>query len=89
MAALEAGDLGELGRLLDASHASLRDDYEVSTPQVERTVDAYKAAGALGARIMGGGFGGSVLALFSPGREPPSGAVSVSPGPAASYPRPV
>ena len=89
VAALEAGDLGELGRLLDASHASLRDDYEVSTPQVERAVDACKAAGALGARIMGGGFGGSVLALFPPGREPPSGAVSVSPGPAASYPRPV
>jgi galactokinase len=88
-AALEAGDLGELGRLLDASHASLRDDYEVSTPQVERTVDACKAAGALGARIMGGGFGGSVLALFPPGRDPPSGAVSVSPCPAASYPRPV
>jgi galactokinase len=87
VAALEAGDLGELGRLLDASHASLRDDYEVSTPQVERAVDACKAAGALGARIMGGGFGGSVLALFPPGREPLSGAVSVSPGPAASYPR--
>jgi galactokinase len=86
---LEAGDLGELGRLLDASHASLRDDYEVSIPEVERTVDACKEAGALGARVMGGGFGGSVLALFPPGREPPSGAVSVSPGPPASYPRPV
>jgi galactokinase len=89
VAALEAGDLGELGRLLDASHASLRDDYDVSTPEVERAVDACKGGGALGARIMGGGFGGSVLALFPPGREPPSGAVPVSPGPAASYPRPV
>jgi galactokinase len=89
VAALEAGDLGELGRLLDASHASLRDDYEVSTPEVERAIDACKGVGALGARVMGGGFGGSVLALFPPGREPPSGAVSVSPGPAASYPRPV
>ena len=82
-AALESGDLTELGRLLDASHRSLRDDYEVSTPEVERAVTACKEAGALGARIMGGGFGGAVLALFPPGSEPPSGAVEVSPGPAA------
>ena len=40
------------------SHRSLRDDYEVSVPEVERTVDACREAGALGARIMGGGFGG-------------------------------
>ena len=71
--ALERGDLPELGRLLDASHASLRDDYEVSVPEVERTVAVCKRAGALGARIMGGGFGGSVLALFPPGR-PAAGA---------------
>jgi galactokinase len=85
VAALEAGDLEELGRLLDASHASLRDDYEVSVPEVERAVDACKEAGAVGARIMGGGFGGSVLALFPPGRRPPPKAVAVAPGPAASY----
>jgi galactokinase len=85
VAALESGDLEELGRLLDASHTSLRDDYEVSTPEVERAVAACKEAGALGARIMGGGFGGAVLALFPPGREPPSGAVPVSPGPAARF----
>jgi galactokinase len=83
VAALEAGDLAELGHLLDASHRSLRDDYEVSVPEVERAVEACKAAGALGARIMGGGFGGSVLALFPPGAEPPAGAVRVEPGPAA------
>jgi galactokinase len=83
VAALRAGDLGELGRLLDASHASLRDDYEVSVPEVERTVEACKQAGALGARIMGGGFGGSVLALFPPGGHPPDGAVAVAPGPPA------
>ncbi len=83
VAALEAGDLAELGHLLDASHRSLRDDYEVSVPEVERAVEACKATGALGARIMGGGFGGSVLALFPPGAEPPAGAVRVEPGPAA------
>jgi galactokinase len=81
--ALRAGDLSELGRLLDASHASLRDDYEVSVPEVERAVDACKEAGALGARIMGGGFGGSVLALFPPDASPPDGAVRVAPGPPA------
>jgi galactokinase len=89
VAALRRDDLAELGRLLDASHASLRDDYEVSVPEVERAVAACKEAGALGARIMGGGFGGSVLALFPPGREPPAEAVAVAPGPAASYLGPV
>ena len=83
VAALASGDLPALGALLDASHASLRDDYEVSVPEVERAVAACRAAGALGARIMGGGFGGSVLALFPPGARPPGGAIRVSPGPGA------
>jgi galactokinase len=83
VAALGAGDLTGLGELLDASHASLRDDYEVSVPEVERAVDACKEAGALGARIMGGGFGGSVLALFPPAAGPPDGAIRVSAGPGA------
>jgi galactokinase len=83
VAALEAGELHELGRLLDESHRSLRDDYEVSVPEVERAVDACRGAGALGARIMGGGFGGSVLALFAPGARLPQGAVRVEPGPPA------
>ncbi len=68
VAALRAGDLPALGALLDASHASLRDDYEVSVEAVEQTVARLKAAGAAGARIVGGGFGGSVLALFRAGR---------------------
>jgi galactokinase len=83
VAALEAGDLAALGRLLDASHASLRDDYEVSVPAVERAVAACREAGAIGARIMGGGFGGSVLALFPADARPPAGAVGVAPGPPA------
>jgi galactokinase len=81
--ALAAGDLREVGRLLGASHASLRDDYETSVAEVERTVATLEAAGAAGARMVGGGFGGSVLALFPPGATPPDGCVSVDPGPAA------
>ena len=81
--ALERRDMLELGRLLDASHASLRDCYEVSTPAVEEAVARCKEAGALGARIMGGGFGGSVLALLAPAAVAPSGSVEVRPGPGA------
>jgi len=79
VAALRAGDLPELGRLLDASHASLRDDYEVSVPEVERTVQRVKDLGAAGARMVGGGFGGAILALFGPGRPLPADAVEVRP----------
>jgi galactokinase len=78
--ALKAVDLAELGRLLDASHASLRDDYEASVPEVEQTVQRLKAAGAAGARMVGGGFGGSVLALLGPGVARPAGALAVAPG---------
>jgi galactokinase len=80
VAALERQDLDEAGRLLDASHASLRDDYAASVPEVERTRDALKAAGAAGARIVGGGFGGAVLALLGPGVRRPAGALGVAPG---------
>jgi galactokinase len=80
VAALDRGDLAELGRLLDASHASLRDDYEVSVPAVEDALRACRKVGALAARIMGGGFGGSVLALFPPGATLPEGALTVAPG---------
>jgi galactokinase len=83
VAALEGGELAEVGRLLDASHRSLRDDYEVSVREVERAIAGCKRAGALGARIMGGGFGGSVLALYPPGVELPEDAVTVEPGPGA------
>jgi galactokinase len=83
VAAVRAADWPTLGELLDASHASLRDDYEVSVPEVESAVAACREAGALGARIMGGGFGGSVLALFPPGATPPEEAIGVRPGPGA------
>src|SRR5204862_230632 len=77
--ALERSELDELGRLLDASHRSLRDLYESSTPAVEATVARLRDAGAAGARMIGGGFGGSVMALFPPGAAPPDGAVALAP----------
>jgi len=74
-AALRCADPGALAELLDRSHQSLRDDYEVSTPAVEQTIDRIRAAGARGARLIGGGFGGTVLALFAPGTSLPTDAV--------------
>ena len=64
VAALRRRDFDELGRLLKQSHESLRDDFEVSTPNVDALVEkAWGIAGCYGARIMGAGFGGSILAL--------------------------
>ena len=62
-AALEAGELGTAGTLLRASHASLRDDYEVSIGELDLLVELADSAGAYGARMIGGGFGGAILAL--------------------------
>jgi galactokinase len=64
VALLRAGRLADCGGLLSASHASLRDDFEVSWPAADVAVTAALAAGALGARMTGGGFGGSVLVLL-------------------------
>ena len=55
---------GEIGRLLTASHDSMRDDYEITVPEVDAAVEAALQAGAYGARMTGGGFGGCVLALI-------------------------
>jgi galactokinase len=52
-----------IGDLLDASHASMRDDFEISVAELDLAVEAARAAGALGARMTGGGFGGSAIAL--------------------------
>jgi len=60
---LKDGELSALGPILTAGHNSLRDDYEVTVPQLDVAVDAALAGGALGARMTGGGFGGSVIAL--------------------------
>ena len=64
VAALEKGDLETFGKLMNASHISLRDDYEVSCPEVDALVEAqWKIPGVLGARITGGGFGGCTVAI--------------------------
>ncbi len=66
--ALRSGDLAGLGALLDEGHRSLRDDFEVSTPIVDATVERLRAqAGVHGVRLMGGGFGGCVVAVTEPG----------------------
>jgi galactokinase len=62
--ALRASDFATLGTLINASHISLRDDYAVSCPELDVAVDASLAAGAMGSRMVGGGFGGSAIALI-------------------------
>ena len=52
-----------IGALLDASHVSMRDDFEISCPELDLAVDTARANGAIGARMTGGGFGGSAIAL--------------------------
>jgi len=64
---LRAGRLSEAGALLTASHASLRDDFQISWPAADAAVSAVTRAGALGGRMTGGGFGGSVIALVAAG----------------------
>jgi galactokinase len=78
VALLRAGKYAEVGALLTEAHASLRDDFEISWPEADVAVEAALAAGALGARMMGGGFGGSVLALVSPDPAPIRVAVSAA-----------
>lgn len=63
-AALIAGDMMAFAELMNASHASLRDDFDVSTPEVDQVVDASRASGAPGARMTGGGFGGCIVSLL-------------------------
>lgn len=62
--ALSTTDFKKVGQLINQSHASLRDDYTVSCPELDTAVDAANVAGALGARMVGGGFGGSAIALI-------------------------
>lgn len=69
VAALRAGDAPRLGAIFDASHASQRDDYDVSVPEIDRLVAIARAdPDVLGARLTGGGFGGSIVALARAGR---------------------
>jgi galactokinase len=79
---LRSGDLAAVGPLLTQSHASLRDDFEVSWPQADVAVETAIAAGAVGARMTGGGFGGAVIALV-----PATAVTSVRMALAAAYSR--
>ena len=67
--ALRKRDIVRFGALMDASHVSLRDDYEVSTPEIDRLVElARSQKGVLGARLTGGGFGGAIVVLTQAGQ---------------------
>lgn len=65
VAVLQAQGPSKIGPLLVASHVSMRDDFEISCPELDLAVDTALAAGALGARMTGGGFGGSAIALIN------------------------
>ena len=65
--ALRAANYGELGRLMYSSHASMRDDFEISTPELDAFVELAKESGAPGARLTGAGFGGCAIALVRAG----------------------
>ena len=65
---LGAGRVRDLAPLLDASHTSMRDDFEITAPTVDLAVETARAAGALGARMTGGGFGGCIIALVPTGQ---------------------
>lgn len=68
--ALKVNDLATMGRLMNESHNSLRDDYEVSSPALDAMVNAMRSvSGVYGARLTGAGFGGCTVALVQPGRE--------------------
>ncbi|TNC28945.1 galactokinase [Amycolatopsis alkalitolerans] len=79
---LHAGRIEDIGPFLDASHSSMRDDYRISTVELDTAVEAARAAGALGARMTGGGFGGSAIALV-----PESKVGAVEAGVTAAYER--
>ena len=67
--AFAAGDIKRAGELFNASHNSLRDDYQVTVPELDVAVDTARTNGAYGARMTGGGFGGSIIALVDKGRS--------------------
>ena len=78
--ALKRGDVDAAGRLMLAGHASLRDDMEVSTPELDALVECLIDAGAFGARLTGGGFGGCAVALVPTDRSH-----SIATGASAAY----
>jgi galactokinase len=74
VAALRESDLVAVGRIFNASHASMRDDFDITTEHIDLIADTAVGAGALGARMTGGGFGGCVIALVPADRTAAVGA---------------
>jgi galactokinase len=85
---LRAGRYADIGPVLTASHMSMRDDFEITVTETDTAVDAAIAGGALGARMTGAGFGGSVLALVEAGRATAVAAAIASAFAAKQYPQP-
>jgi galactokinase len=86
---LRGGRIADLAPLLDASHESMRDDFEITVPQVDLAVETARASGALGARMTGGGFGGCIIALVELGNSERIGRAIVESFGAAGYGPPV
>jgi galactokinase len=89
VAALSDSDLTEAGHILTASHASMRDDFEITTEHIDLIADTAVRAGALGARMTGGGFGGCVIALVPTGRAEVVGEAARQAVCAAGFEQPV
>ena len=89
VAALGDSDYGSAGRIFTASHASMRDDFAITTRHIDLIADTAVNAGALGARMTGGGFGGCVIALVPEGRLRAVGDAVRSAARAAGYEEPV
>jgi galactokinase len=86
---LRAGRIADLAPLLDASHESMRDDFEITVPQVDLAVETARSSGSLGARMTGGGFGGCIIALVELGDSERIGEAIVESFGAAGYGPPV
>ena len=86
---LRAGRIADLAPLLDASHESMRDDFEITVPQVDLAVETARSSGSLGARMTGGGFGGCIIALVELGDSERIGEAIVESLGAAGYGPPV
>jgi galactokinase len=86
---LRAGRIADLAPLLDASHESMRDDFEITVPQVDLAVETARSSGSLGARMTGGGFGGCIIALVELGNSERIGEAIVESFGAAGYGPPV
>ncbi|KAA1251376.1 galactokinase [Mycobacterium simiae] len=89
VAVLGESDYAEAGRILTASHASMRDDFDITTAHIDLIADTAVRAGALGARMTGGGFGGCVIALVPGSKVAAVGQAVQSAVHAAGYPAPV